>query len=672
LSRLEFGARLLDLADDQRLPILERFKFVAIFADMIDEFFQVRVVSLEDKVAAGVQTPSVDGVRPRQQLAAIRERVLSLVERQDRIVLDSLLPELAQNGIEVVHYVELDETERERLTKYFDENVYPVLTPLAVDPGHPFPMISNLSLNIAVTVLDDATGEERSARVKVPNSLPRFLQTADNRWCLLEDLIMANIGRLFPGMIVGRADLFRVTRNADLTLEEDEADDLLVALEVELRRRRFGEALRVEIQSGMSQGFLELLVVQLELDRSNVYVTDAPLGLHDLWSLYAIDRPDLKGEGWSPLTPKRLLDGDHVGDIFAAMREEDILLHHPYESFTDSVEMFIAQAANDPKVVGIKQTLYRTSGDSPIVASLILAAERGKQVVALVELKARFDEAANIEWAKALEDAGVHVVYGIVGLKTHSKTALVVRSEGDTTVRYAHIATGNYNSKTARNYEDFGLLTCDPEITHDVGELFNFLTGFARHGNYEKIIVSPTSTRTRIVELINEQRDLGVRGRIAIKVNGLTDPTIIDALYEASSDGVEVRLEVRTLCCLRPGVSGLSENITVHSLVGEFLEHSRVFIFGQPGQSGVSIYLGSADLMERNLDRRVEVLVPIDDVALQQELVSAFEITWQDDMFTWALGTDRRWRRLQPVNNFSAQAEFKRLEKDRARTPGQL
>jgi polyphosphate kinase len=654
LSRLEFGARLLDLADDQRLPILERFKFVAIFADMVDEFFQVRVVSLEDKVAAGVQTPS--------------ERVTSLVERQDRIVLDSLLPELAASGIEVVHHVDLNEEERERLTRYFDENVYPVLTPLAVDPGHPFPMISNLSLNIAVSVLDEATGEERSARVKVPNSLPRFLQVAENRWCLLEDLIMANIGRLFPGMTVGRADLFRVTRNADLTLEEDEADDLLVALEVELRRRRFGEALRVEIQSGMSKGFLELLVDQLELDRSAVYVTDAPLGLHDLWSLYAIDRPDLKGEGWSPLTPKRLLDGDHVGDIFAAIREEDILLHHPYESFTDSVEMFIAQAANDPKVVGIKQTLYRTSGDSPIVASLILAAERGKQVVALVELKARFDEAANIEWAKALEDAGVHVVYGIVGLKTHSKTALVVRSEGDTTVRYAHIATGNYNSKTARNYEDFGLLTCDPEITHDVGELFNFLTGFARNGNYEKIIVSPTSTRTRIVELINRQRDVGPGGRIAIKVNGLTDPTIIDALYEASSAGVEVRLEVRTLCCLRPGVSGLSENITVHSLVGEFLEHSRLFIFGPPSSEDVSIYMGSADLMERNLDRRVEVLVPIEDPALQQEIVEAFEITWRDDLYTWALGTDRRWRRLQPVNNFSAQAEFKRLERDRSRS----
>ena len=657
LSRLEFGARLLDLADDERLPILERFKFVAIFADMIDEFFQVRVVSLEDKVAAGVQTPSVDGVRPRQQLAAIRERVLSLVERQDRLVLDSLLPELASKGIEVVHYRDLDENEQSSLTKYFDENVYPVLTPLAVDPGHPFPMISNLSLNIAVTVLDETTGEERSARVKVPNSLPRFLQVGENRWCLLEDLIMANLGRLFPGMTIGRADLFRVTRNADLSLEEDEADDLLVALEVELRRRRFGEALRVEIQSGMSKGFLELLVDQLELDRSNVYVTDAPLGLHDLWSLYAIDRPELKGEGWSPLTPKRLLDGDHVGDIFAAIREEDILLHHPYESFTDSVEMFIAQAANDPRVVGIKQTLYRTSGDSPIVASLIQAAERGKQVVALVELKARFDEAANIEWAKALEDAGVHVVYGIVGLKTHSKTALVVRSEGDTTVRYAHIATGNYNSKTARNYEDFGLLTCDPEITHDVGELFNFLTGFARHGNYEKIIVSPTNTRSRMVELINRQRDLGREGRIAIKVNGLTDPTIIDALYDASAAGVDIRLEVRTLCCLRPGVSGLSENITV---------------FGETGGRDFSMYMGSADLMERNLDRRVEVLVPIEVPSLQRELLEAFEITWRDDMFTWALGTDRRWRRLQPVNNFSAQAEFKRLEQSRSRSLAQL
>ena len=671
LSRLEFGSRLLDLGEDQQLPILERFKFVAIFADMVDEFFQVRVVSLEDKVAAGVQTPSVDGIRPRQQLVAIRERVLSLVERQDRLVLDVLLPELAGAGIAVVRYSELNESEREHLTKYFNENVYPVLTPLAVDPGHPFPMISNLSLNIAVTVLDGTTGEERSARVKVPNSLPRFLQASERRWCLLEDLIMANLGQLFPGMTIFQSDLFRVTRNADLALDEDEADDLLVALEIELRRRRFGEALRVEIQSGMSRDFLDLLVEQFELDPSNLYVTDAPLGLHDLWSIYAIDRPDLKGEGWSPVTPKRLLDGDHVGDIFAAIREADILLHHPYESFTDSVEMFIAQAADDPRVVGIKQTLYRTSGDSPVVGSLIRAAERGKQVVALVELKARFDEAANIEWAKALEDAGVHVVYGIVGFKTHSKTALVVRSEGETTTRYAHIATGNYNSKTARNYEDFGLLTSDPGITHDIGELFNFLTGFARHGNYTKIIVSPTMTRTRIVELINGQRDLGANGKISFKVNGLTDPTVIDALYEASAAGVEIRLEVRTLCCLRPGVAGLSENITVHSLVGEFLEHSRIFIFGRPNERDFSVYIGSADLMERNLDRRVEVAVPIDDPRLQTELVEAFEITWSDDMFTWVLGTDRRWRRLQPVNNFSAQAEFKRLELSRSRLVSQ-
>ena len=538
LSRLEFGARLLDLADDAEMPLLERCKFVAIFADMIDEFFQVRVVSLEDKVAAGVQTPSLDGVRPKQQLAAIRERVLSLVERQDRIVLDVLLPALGNVGISVVPFASLDHEARESLTKYFDQHVYPVLTPLAVDPGHPFPMISNLSLNIAVTVRDDETNEERSARIKVPSSLPRFLDAGNGRLVLLEELITANLTRLFPGMTIGRADLFRVTRNADLTLDEDEADDLLVALEVELRRRRFGEALRVEIQSGMAPEFLDLLIEQLEIARSNVYVTDAPLGLHDLWSLYKIDRPELKGEGWSPLTPRRLLSGERVGDIFEAIREGDVLLHHPYESFTDSVEMFIAQAAVDPQVVGIKQTLYRTSGDSPIVASLIRAAELGKQVVALVELKARFDEAANISWAKALEDAGVHVVYGIVGLKTHCKTALVVRNEGELTRRYVHIASGNYNSKTARNYEDFGLLTCDPTITQDVGELFNFLTGFAKNGNYRKIVVSPYMVRDRIVELIRVQRDRGLDGRILIKVNGLTDPTIIDALYEASAAGV--------------------------------------------------------------------------------------------------------------------------------------
>lgn len=668
LSRLEFGARLLDLAEDKSLAILERCKFIAIFADMIDEFFQVRVVSLEDKVAAGVQTPSVDGVRPRQQLADIRERVLSLVERQDRLVLDVLLPDLASADITIVKYADVAADEREELIAYFENHVYPVLTPLAVDPGHPFPMISNLSLNIAVAVSDELTGEERNARIKVPNSLPRFLRVGRSRWVLLEDLIMSNMQHLFPGMDVGRADLFRVTRNADLSLEEDEADDLLVALEIELRRRRFGEALRVEIQSGMAPDFLELLVSQLDIERSNVYITDAPLGLHDFWSLYGIDRPELKGEGWSPLTPRRLLDGDHVGDVFAAVRDGDILLHHPYDSFSDSVEIFIDQAARDPDVVAIKQTLYRTSGDSPIVASLIRAAELGKQVVALVELKARFDEAANIEWAKALEDSGVHVVYGIVGLKTHCKTALVVRNEGDTTSRYVHVASGNYNSKTARNYEDFGLLTCHPAITRDVGELFNFLTGFSKNGHYEKIVVSPFYVRERLVELIGRQRDRGSAGRILMKTNGLTDPTVIDALYEASCAGVEIRLEVRTLCSLRPGVVGLSENITVHSLVGEFLEHSRLFIFGRPDDESFSIYMGSADVMERNLDRRVEVLVPIETTALQGEILEAFDVTWRDDRFTWVLGTDRRWRRLQSVNDFSAQSEFKRLATQRSRS----
>jgi len=667
LSRLEFGARLLDLAENDSLPILERVKFVAIFADMIDEFFQVRVVSLEDKVAAGVHTPSIDGMRPRQQLDAIRESVMSLVDRQDRLVIDTLIPTMALSNIEIVKYQELDEQQKQRLSEYFEKNVYPVLTPLAVDPAHPFPMISNLSLNIAVTVVDKTTQEERSARIKVPSSLPRFLKASANQFCLLEELIMENLNRLFPGMEVGRADLFRVTRNADLALDEDEADDLLVALEIELRRRRFGEALRVEIQKGMDRDFLDLLVEQLEIDRSNVYVTDAPLGLHDLWSLYALDRPELKGESWSPLTPKRLLDGDHVGDIFASIREGDILFHHPYESFADAVEGFIAQAAKDPQVIGIKQTLYRTSGDSPIVASLIKAAERGKQVVAIVELKARFDEAANIEWAKALEDAGVHVVYGISGLKTHGKTSLVVRQEGTSTKRYVHIGTGNYNGKTARIYEDYGLLTCDEQITSDVGELFNYLTGFSRHTDYAKLIVSPVSTRSEILKLINKQRDLGSAGSISMKVNGLTDPTVIDALYEASAAGVQIRLQVRTLCSLRPGVPGLSENISVKSLVGEFLEHSRVFVFGEVGSESFKVLFGSADMMERNLDRRVEVTVPIQDPALQKEIVENFEISWSDDLYTWVLGTDRRWRRLQPVNNISAQRIFKARAIQRSR-----
>ncbi len=671
LSRLEFGSRLLDLAEEPAVPLLDRCKFVAIFAEMIDEFFQVRVVSLEDKVAAGVGTPSLDGQRPRQQLRAIRERVLSLIDRQDRVVLDGLLPELRNAGVDVVRYDATSDDERERLAKYFDDDVFPVLTPLSVDPGHPFPMISNLSLNIAVQVRDEESGEERIARVKVPSSLPRFTQLGDDgRYCLLEDVIVAHLDRLFPGMSVGHADLFRVTRNADLALEEDEADDLMVALELELRRRRFGRALRIEIAPGMAPDLLALLLDQLELEDSKVYETDAPLGLGDLWFLYGLDRPDLKVDSWSPVTPPRLVGDEGVNDVFAAIREGDILLHHPYESFSDSVEAFISQAADDPNVVAIKQTLYRTSGDSPIVASLIRAAERGKQVAALVEIKARFDEAANISWAKALEDAGVHVVYGIVGLKTHSKTALVIRHEADSLRRYVHIGTGNYNSKTARVYEDLGLLTCDEDITRDVGDLFNFLTGFAKQGSYRKLVVSPVSTRLRIIENIDAQAALGAAGRVDIKVNGLTDPSIIDALYRASQAGVRIRLAVRTLCCLRPGIEGLSENISVHSVVGEFLEHSRVFIFGAWDDPSTTVLIGSADLMERNLDRRVEVLVPINSAKLRSTLFEAVELTFEDDCYSWALGTDRRWRRVASINHLSVQSELKKRILQRSRSLG--
>lgn len=670
LSRLEFGARLLDLAEDRSLPLLERCKFVAIFAEMIDEFFQVRVVSLEDKIAAGVGTPSVDGLRPRQALRAIRERVLELTDRQDRVVLDVLLPELRAADLDVVPYEKTTELERKELRDYFEESVFPVLTPLSVDPGHPFPMISNLSINIAAHVRDEETGQERLARVKVPPTLPRFTRLGDGaRYCALEEVIVANLADLFPGMTVGQASLFRVTRNADLALEEDEADDLMVALELELRRRRFGQALRLEIQPGLPADLRQMLISQFDLDESRVYVTEAPLGLTDLWFLCHQDRPDLKVESWTPQTPARLSSGDEVGDLFAVLRDGDLLVHHPYDSYSDSVEAFLSQAADDHEVVAIKQTLYRTSGDSPLVKSLIRASERGKQVAVLVEIKARFDEAANISWAKALEDAGVHVVYGVVGLKTHSKTALVVRHEGDALRRYVHIGTGNYNDRTARSYEDFGLLTCDDEITRDVGDLFNYLTGFAKQGDYRKLIVSPGAMRPRIVALIDEQAARGPMGRIDIKVNGLTDPTVIDALYRASQAGVPVRLAVRTLCCLRPGIAGLSENISVRSVVGEFLEHSRAYVFG-PWDENPTVLIGSADLMERNLDRRVEVNVPVEDERLRAVIFETLDLVFRDDEFSWSLGSDRRWRRVTTVNGVSVQAELKRRALERARPLG--
>lgn len=669
LSRLEFASRLLDLVEEASLPILERCKFAAIFSEMLDEFFQVRVVSLEDKIAAEITTPSLDGLRPLEQIQAIRERVQTLTERLERLVREQLWPELARNGIEIVPIEATSDEERAYLANYFLESIHAVLTPLAVDPVHPFPQISNLSLNIGVTVSDPATGEERAARVKVPSSLPRFVSLPGGvRWCLLEDVIIANLNRLFPGMDVGRPDVFRITRNADLALEEDEADDLLVAVEMELRRRRFGKALRLEIQRSMNDDLLDLLVEQLELDRSRVYVNDTALGLGDLWQLCSLPRADLKASAWSPVTPARLVGDGETRKLFDVIREGDLFVHHPYESFADSVEAFVDQAADDANVIAIKQTLYRTSGDSPIVGALIRAAGAGKQVVALVELKARFDEAANIQWAKRLEDAGVHVVYGVLGLKTHSKTCLVIRREGDAVRRYVHVGTGNYNSKTARVYEDFSLFTDDEDISRDIGDLFNFLTGFAHHVEYRRIVVSPVTAKPTILELIEREGAKGAAGRIAIKVNGLTDPSVIDALYRASRLGAQVRLVVRTLCCLRPSVEGLSDNISVKSVVGEFLEHSRIFIFGDTAANDSTMLVGSADLMERNLERRIEVLVPLRDTNARETLRRSFELTWADDNFSWILGSDRRWRRMNSVTGTSVHKELKALAAQISRT----
>ena len=491
LSRLDFAARLLDLAEDDKLALLERVKFMAIFAQLMDEFFQVRVAGLQDKVVAGVRTRSVDGLRPGEQLKVIRARAEELVARQDRIFLDRLVPALGTAGVRLSDWSSLDDDDRTYLVDVFDRQIFPVLTPLAVDPGHPFPYISNLSLNLLVEVGDRATGEQRIARVKVPPVLPRFVVMPDGeRFVPLEQVIAAHLDTLFPGMTIGEHDAFRVTRNADLALGEDEADDLLVAVEMELRRRRFGSAVRLEINAGASPELRERLAAELEVPSDGVYVVDVPLDLGGLWAVYSLDRPDLHEETWTPMTPPHLATaGNEPMDLFEVLRERDVLLHHPYDSFATSVEAFVAQAAEDPDVLGIKQTLYRTSGDSPIVASLIRAAEAGKQVAAIVELKARFDEQANIGWARALEEAGVHVVYGLVGLKTHSKTVLVLRREEDGIRRYCHVGTGNYNPKTASIYEDLSLLTSDPGIGADVGDLFNYLTGFSRHAGYREILV---------------------------------------------------------------------------------------------------------------------------------------------------------------------------------------
>jgi polyphosphate kinase len=646
LSWLDFNARVLALGEDERVPLLERTKFLAIFSQNLDEFFQVRVAGLKDQVAAGLISPSPDGRTPAQQLLDVRERVVELVARQESIFIDQVVPELAEVGIRFSSWDQLDDDDRKYLDEVYVERIFPVLTPLAVDPGHPFPYISDLSLNLAVVLIDPVEHARRFARVKVPLLLPRFVVMPDGeRFVPLEQVIARHLQSLFPGLEIEAHFTFRVTRNADLTLEEEEADDLLEAVELELRRRRFGRAVRLELDVGMTEEIRELLQRELDIDDDDIYTLAGPLDLGGLFALNELDRSDLKDPPWHPITQARLAaDEDEPANLFRVLRQGDVLVHHPYSSFVTSVEDFVHQASTDPKVLAIKLTLYRTSGDSPIIRSLTRAAERGKQVAALVELKARFDEKANIEWARALEKAGVHVVYGLVGLKIHTKTTLVVRDEADGIRRYCHVGTGNYNSKTARIYEDFGLLTCDPEVGSDLTQLFNFLTGYGRDMEFRKLLVSPRDMRPRLRALIDHEASLGTDGRIILKMNSLVDPGLIDALYVASQAGVSIDLIVRGICCLRPGVPGLSENIRVRSIIGRYLEHSRVYHFAHGAADDAPIfYIGSADWMPRNLDRRVEALVSIDEPELQQRLVDVLDVNLADDTLAWTLGPDGEW-----------------------------
>jgi polyphosphate kinase len=692
LSTLDYYSRVLALAEDDNVPLLERAKFLAIFSGLLDEFFEIRVAGLKDQLAAGLSGTDPAGLTPSDQLKAIRADVDCLVERRDRAFLDQLVPQLAKRGIHLSSWESLDDEDRAFMEQVFQSRIFPVLTPLAVDPGHPFPYISNLSLNLAVIVRDPVTGDRRFARLKVPPLLPGFIVTPDGeRFVALDQVIAAHLGTLFAGMEIESHHPFRVTRNADLTLEEEEADDLLAAVEMELRRRRFGRAVRLEIDDAMTDEVRELLCRELDVGPGDVYVVRGPLDLSGLSAVHGLDRPDLKDEPFAPMTPPRLATpDDEPVDLFAAIRQGDILLHHPYDSFATSVEAFIKQASRDPDVLAIKQTLYRTSGDSPIVKALIRAAERGKQVAALVELKARGDEAANVAWARSLEEAGVHVVYGLIGLKTHSKTALVVRQEADRIRRYCHIGTGNYNSSTARMYEDLGLLTVDPDLGADLTDLFNFLTGYSRRTEYRKLLVAPLSLRSAMMKLIEREASRGSDGRMVWKLNNLVDSMIIDALYEASKQGVRIDLIVRGICCLRPGVAGLSDNIRVHSVVGRYLEHSRIYFFGADrekgadggtpdgqlpempgtGQSlpdGGEYYIGSADMMPRNLDRRVEAIVPVLTPELCQRLRGVLEIEMADDVLAWELQGDGTWRKVPTTAGFNAQRQFQEQAVERAR-----
>ncbi len=646
VSWLDFNARVLTLAEDQDTPLLERAKFLAIFASNLDEFYMVRVAGLKRRKTTGLSVRSADGLSVREQLELVAARTSELVERHANCFLKDVQPALEAEGIRIVRWGALPSSEQDRLHRYFREQVFPVLTPLAVDPAHPFPYISGLSLNLAVIVRDPDSGGERFARVKVPNNVPRFVTVGDGGFLPIEDVIASHLSQLFPGMQVVEHHLFRVTRNADLDVDEDRDEDLLQAMERELARRRFGPAVRLEAAESMSDEVLDRLVRELDVDERDVLRVPGLLDLSALWALYGVDRPDLKDKPFVPATHPQFVEGETPRSVFAMLRDGDVLVQHPYHSFATSVQRFIEQAAHDPNVLAIKQTLYRTSGDSPIIDALIDAAEAGKQVVVLVEVKARFDEQANITWAKQLERAGCHVVYGLMGLKTHCKTCLVVRQEGGQLRRYAHIGTGNYNNKTARLYEDFGLFTADPDVGRDLTDLFNVLTGYSRQTEYRTLMVAPQGVRSGIVERIEREVEHVREGRpglVQIKANSIVDEGIIDALYRASQAGVRVDMVIRGICALRPGVPGLSENIRVRSIVGRFLEHSRVLRFGNGGEE--EYWLGSADLMHRNLDRRIEAMVRVTDETARGQLRFVMDLATADNTGGFDLQPDGNWIR---------------------------
>ncbi len=668
LSRLDFMHRVLELADDRSQPLLERVKFLAIFTLNLDEFFQIRVAGLKEQAAADLLATSPDGLGPREQLSAIRARVHDLTADASASMRD-LRTKLASAGIRIVDWNELKAVHRQEMRDVFESRIFPVLTPLAVDPAHPFPYISDLSLNLAVIARDPLTREPRFARVKVPPLLPRFLKVSGGRrFVPIEQVIAAHLDLLFPGMKIESFHVFRVTRDADFEIEVDEAEDLLSALTTELlRRRRSPEVVRLEVNPSMPKDIRSLLQRELRLKSSDVYVVEGLLDLGDLWPLAEIRRPSLKRKPFFGVTQPRLLAGKTSGsplDIFSVLRDGDVLVHHPYDAFSTSVEEFVRQAADDPHVLAIKQTLYRTSDEeSPIVQSLARAAESGKQVVALVELTARGDEEANIGWAQRLETAGVHVVYGVVGLKTHAKTVLVVRDESGTIRRYCHVGTGNYNPVTARIYEDVGLLSGDDELTADVADLFNYLTGYSNQRAFRKALVAPVGLRVRLIELIREEAQPD--GRIVVKVNNLIDPETVDALYEASQAGAQIDLIVRSMCCLRPGVAGMSESIRVRSIVGRYLEHSRIFRFGSD-ERGPRYYIGSADLMQRNLDRRVECVAPVTDPVLTARLEEILSVALADDVLAWELGPEG-WSKVQTTAGIDSQSRLEELAEERVR-----